>query len=142
MTQPKLSLVWTAEVDVGEKQDLGAGPLGQRYIVPILGGRFEGPTLRGRVLAGGADRQCLRPDGVRVLDALYEMQSDDGHLLTVHNRVIEDEAAPGGRYVRSVVQVQASHGPHAWLGNRVLVGALHSLRPARQAVQVMVYLLE
>jgi hypothetical protein len=34
---PALRLAWTAEVNIGEKQDSGAGPLGQRSLVPILG---------------------------------------------------------------------------------------------------------
>ena len=102
---PALSLAWTAEVLIGEKQDLGSDPLGHRYLVPILGGSFEGPRLRGSVLAGGADRQWVRPDGVREFDALYEMQIDDGNVITVHNRVLVDGDDPRTRYARSVVRV-------------------------------------
>jgi hypothetical protein len=139
---PTLTLAWTAEVLIGEKQDLGGGPLGRRFLVPILGGAFDGPSLRGRVLAGGADRQWLRPDGVRELDALYEMQVDDGTVLTVRNRVIVDGDDPRSRYARSAVRAQAPAGPHAWITRRVLVGTLESLRPARAAVRVTVYALD
>ena len=92
------------------------------------------------MLAGGADRQWLRPDGVKELDALYEMQTDDGAVLTVHNKVLIDEAAPAGRYARSSVRISAPDGPHAWLGRRVFVGTLESLKPARNAVRISVYL--
>ncbi|MFQ1700238.1 DUF3237 family protein [Loktanella agnita] len=34
----------------------------------------------GTVLAGGANRQVLRPDGIKELDALYEMQTKDGTI--------------------------------------------------------------
>jgi hypothetical protein len=136
---PTLTRVWTAEVDIGDKQDLGGGPMGHRYLVPVLGGRFHGPSLSGQVLAGGADRQWLRPDGIRELDALYEMQCEDGTVLTVRNRVMVDDARPVERYARSVVQVKVPDGPHSWLSRRVLVGTLHSMRPERQAVQVTVY---
>lgn len=139
---PILNRVWTAQIDIGEKQSLGRGPLGQRDLVPILGGHFEGPTLRGQVLPGGADRQWRRPDGMRELDALYEMQCDDGTVLTVRNRVLVDDTRPGDRYARSVVQVLTPEGPHAWLTRRILVGALDSLRPECQAVQVIVYSLD
>lgn len=139
---PALSLAWTAEVLIGEKQDLGSDPLGHRYLVPILGGSFEGPRLRGSVLAGGADRQWVRPDGVREFDALYEMQVDDGTVITVHNRVLVDGDDPGTRYARSVVRVQTAAGPHAWLMRRLLVGTLESLRPAQAAVRVAVYVLD
>lgn len=139
---PALQLAWTAEVDIGERQALGPGPMGARFLVPILGGHFTGPCLRGCVLPGGADRQWQRPDGVRELDALYEMQADDGSLITVRNRVLVEGDDPATRYARSVVQVRVPQGPHDWLNRRVLIGTLESLRPARAAVRVGVYVLE
>ena len=136
---PEARLAWEAQVDIGERQSLGQGPRGERFIVPILGGRFEGPRLRGTVLPGGADRQLLRADGVKELDALYELQTDDGAVITVRNRVLIDENATPGRYARSVLQLSAPAGPHDWLNRRVFVGTLHSLRPARAAVCIRVY---
>lgn len=136
---PEARLAWEAQVDIGERQSLGQGPRGERFIVPILGGRFEGPRLRGTVLPGGADRQLLRADGVKELDALYELQTDDGAVITVRNRVLIDESAIPGRYARSVLQLSAPAGPHDWLNRRVFVGTLHSLRPARAAVCIRVY---
>ena len=102
----------------------------------------QGPRLRGRVLPGGADRQWLRSDGLKELDALYEMQTDDGAVLTVRNRVVIDETALPGRYARSSVRITAPDGPHAWLGRRVFVGTLESLKPAREAVRISVYLVD
>jgi hypothetical protein len=93
------------------------------------------------VLPGGADRQRTRPDGLRELHALYEMQAEDGAVITVHNHVRVDEAAPGARYARSVIRVEAPDGPWALLTRRVLVGTLDSLRPARDAVRVLAYVL-
>lgn len=142
LLQPRLELVYDATVDIGPRRELGPSPLGQRFIIDIVGGSFEGPQLRGRVLPGGADRQLLRSDGVKELAALYEMQTDDGAVLTVHNRVLIDEAAPGGRYARSIVRINAPDGPHAWLGRRVFVGTLESLKPARDAVRISVYLVD
>ncbi|WP_066255553.1 DUF3237 domain-containing protein [Hydrogenophaga flava] len=136
---PEARFAWEAQVDIGERQSLGHGPLGESFIVPILGGRFEGPRLRGNVLPGGADRQLLRADGVKELDALYELQTDDGAVITVRNRVLIDESATPGRYARSVLQLSAPTGPHDWLNRRVFVGTLHSLRPARAAVCIRVY---
>jgi hypothetical protein len=136
---PEARFAWEAQVDIGERQSLGHGPRGERFIVPILGGRFEGPRLRGTVLPGGADRQLLRADGVKELDALYELQTDDGAVITVRNRVLIDESATPGRYARSVLQLSAPAGPHDWLNRRVFVGTLHSLRPARAAVCIRVY---
>lgn len=112
-------------------------------MVPILGGSFwgqlPGRELRGHILAGGADRQLLRSDGIKELDALYEMQADDGSVLTVRNRVLIEDRPGQARYAVSQVQVTAPQGQHDWLNRRVFIGTLQSLRPARQAVQVRVW---
>ena len=138
---PRVELVYEAVVDIGPRHDLGRSPLGERFVIGILGGSFAGPRLKGRVLPGGADRQLLRADGVKELDALYEMQAEDGAVITVRNRVLIDDPGSGNRYARSVVQLTAPEGPHAWLNRRVFVGTLASLRPARAAVKVSVYCL-
>jgi Protein of unknown function (DUF3237) len=136
---PRSEFAYEAVVDIAPREDLGASALGERFIVPILGGRFEGPRLRGRVLPGGADRQWLRPDGIKELDALYEMQTDDGTVITVHNRVVIDDAVQPERYARSVLKLQAPAGPHEWLNRRVFVGTLQSLKPLQDAVRITVY---
>lgn len=127
----------------GEAFDAGTGPDGARRIVPITGGTFVGEGgLKGIVLPGGADRQRLRADGVRELDATYELRTADGVVLMVHNQVISDASdstSPGGRYVRSVVKVIAPEGKYAWLNRRLLVGTLASLRPAQPYVLLRFY---
>jgi len=133
-------LLWTAIIDVADRQELGSGPRGHRYMVPILGGRFhagaETTGLNGRVLPGGADRQVIRPDGVKELDALYEMQTDCGSVITVRNRVVVDESRKPDRYAMSVIVATAPEGPFEWINRRLLVGTLQSARPERQAVIV------
>ncbi len=136
---PATEFVYEAVVEVAPRQDMGRSPLGERFIVPITGGRFEGPRLRGRVLPGGADRQLLRADAVKLLDALYEMQTDDGVLLTVHNQVLIDDPPAGPRYAFSHVRVTAPEGPYAWLNRRVFVGTLQALMPQLPAVRIRVY---
>ena len=78
------------------------------------------------MLPGGADRQLWRPDGVRELDALYEMQHEDGSVFTIRNQVTIHEAEGQPRYAFSHVKVTAPEGPHGWLNQRVFVGTLHS----------------
>ena len=135
---PATRLVWTAIVDVADRVDLGPVAGGHRFIVPILGGRFySGPGfdgLDGEVLPGGADRQLLRPDGVKTLDALYEMQTHSGTVITVHNKVITDEDYQPERYAMSVISATVQNGPFDWLNRRLLIGTLQSARPSRQAV--------
>jgi hypothetical protein len=143
---PAAQLLWTALVDIGPTQPLGTGPHGARFIVPILGGRVLGAPgftgLSGVVLPGGADRQLLRADGVKELDALYEIHTDDGHTCTIRNRVIIDHDRQPQRYALSRVEVTAPQGPHDWLNRRVLVGTLDTARPEREAVIIRVWMLD
>lgn len=135
---PKTEFVYEAIVELAPTVPLGDSPLGERRMVPITGGTFEGPNLRGKVLPGGADRQLVRKDGARVLNALYEMQTDDGAILTVHNKVLIHEEKDRPRYAFSTLEITAPEGPHGWLNRLVLVGTLNSLRP-RPAVLIRVY---
>ena len=83
----------------------------------------------------------MRHDGIKELDALYEMRTHDGAMITVHNQVLIDESVQPERYARSCIRVTAPDGPHAWLNRRLFVGTLQSLRPDRQAVLVRAYML-
>lgn len=140
---PRATLAWEARVTTTPRQSMGRGPAGERYIIPITGGSFDGPMgLRGTVVPGGADRQLWRPDGVRELDALYEMQHEDGSVFTIHNQVTIHEEAGKPRYAFSHVKVKAPEGPHGWLNQRVFIGTLHSLPPGSGAVVIRVWMLQ
>jgi len=133
-------LLWQAVVDIAATEDLGEGPLGHRWIVPIMGGVFTGgpgcEDLRGEVVPGGADRQLLRPDGIKALEAIYEMRCASGELLSICNRVIIDADRKPERYALSRIEVAAPDGRFAWLNRRLILGTLQPLRPARQAVLI------
>jgi Protein of unknown function (DUF3237) len=82
---PQLELIFAANVSVGPPLDCGHVGKGARRIVPITGGEFSGPDIRGKVLPGGADWQILRGDGVSELEARYTLQTDDVALIIVRN---------------------------------------------------------
>src|SRR5579871_6757371 len=69
------------QVAVGAPQKVGAVPHGARTIVPITGGQFDGPRLRGKVLPGGGDWTLLRSDGVLELDLRVTLETEDGALV-------------------------------------------------------------
>jgi hypothetical protein len=82
---PLLSYAFTLRVQVGAPVELGDVPRGRRRIIPILGGTFEGPAIRGKVLPGGADWQIVRGDGFAELDTRYMLQTDTGKLVYIQN---------------------------------------------------------
>ena len=44
---PRTEFVYEAVAELSPSMALGTGPLGERRMVPITGGTFEGPGLRG-----------------------------------------------------------------------------------------------
>ena len=82
---PRLAPLCRAHVLIGEPLVVGHTPLGARRIIPITGGRVEGPRLEGVVVPGGADWQIVRGDGAAVLEARYTIRSAEGALIYVRN---------------------------------------------------------
>jgi hypothetical protein len=60
---PKLERLFRAVVEIAEPISVGMTPLGERRIIPITGGHFEGERLAGAVLPGGADWLAQRSRG-------------------------------------------------------------------------------
>ncbi|WP_252181250.1 DUF3237 domain-containing protein [Azospirillum sp. B4] len=136
---PTTEFTYEAVVELEPMIALGKGPLGERRMVPITGGTFQGPRIKGTVLNGGADRQLVRPDGVLTLNALYELKTDDGAIITVNNRALIDAPPGQAPYAYSVLEFAAPEGPHAWLNRGIFVGTVHGLPPERRAVLIRVY---
>jgi hypothetical protein len=131
---PGLAFAFEARVQVGDPVDIGQTPRGRRRIIPILGGRFQGPDLAGRVL-NGADWQLVHADGFSELDTRYTLQTDGGALIYVQNRGIRHAAAevmtrllageavdPAMVYFRTVPQFETSAPELQWLARSIFVG--------------------
>lgn len=132
--QPELALLFEASAFLGPVWEVGPTPAGVRRVVPITGGTFHGPQLRGTILAGGADWQHLRSDGVMVVEAQYLLRTEDEVLIQVRNSglrhgpgaVIERLAAgedvdPREYYFRTTPSLAAPAGRYEWLNRCVFV---------------------
>jgi Protein of unknown function (DUF3237) len=138
------------QVAVGEPVVVGNTSHGLRRMVPVTGGTIEGPKITGRVLAGGADWQFLRPDGVLQLQANYLLQTRDGVAIMVTNRGLRhasdavmrklargEPVAPHRYYFRTIADFEApTDSRYAWLNRTVFVG-VGQRAPA--AVTVRIY---
>jgi hypothetical protein len=80
-----LEMLFKIEAQVGPPQSLGPSPMGERRLIPILGGQFQG-RISGKVLPGGADWQILRTDGFADIDARYQLETTEGHRIEVRSR--------------------------------------------------------
>jgi hypothetical protein len=132
--RPDLTFVAHLSVTVGEPIDLGQVSDGHRRLVPILGGTVDGPVIRGRVLAGGADHQVLRSATVTELDARYALETDAGERISVHNvgmrtgseqdidALTRGEQVPADRiYFRTFPRLSTSADSLSWMNGTLFV---------------------
>ncbi len=130
--QPQLEFVFELNGLLEPTIVIGETPHGLRRMVPITGGSFEGKSLRGAVLGGGADWQRVRSDGVAELHALYLLMTDDGVRIQVENHGIRhgseavmqrlaagEPVDPSEYYFRATPRFSAPAGKYDWL-NRSL----------------------
>jgi hypothetical protein len=138
LTQPQLQFVFEARVSVDAALDLGDIAKGRRRIVPITGGEFSGPQIRGTVSPGGADWQIIRSDGVAELKARYTLRTDDGALIAVRNLALRHGPAdvmaalaegrpvePSRYYFRGATFFETDAPRHAWLTRHIIVCTGH-----------------
>jgi Protein of unknown function (DUF3237) len=94
LPDPRLTQVYRLEAILGQPLDLGETAQGRRRIVPLTGGTFTGPELRGKLLPGAsADWQIVLPDGTALGDVRYTLETDGGALLYVQSRGVRHGSA-------------------------------------------------
>ena len=126
---PQLEFALQLRVTLGETYSVGETQHGRRTVIPITGGTFEGPLLKGTILNGGADYQLANTALNRTeLEAIYSIKTDDGVYIHVRNRGIicggKDENGNPTFYFRAAPQFEApADSPYAWMNNALFVCA-------------------
>ncbi|PTN05038.1 DUF3237 family protein [Mangrovibacterium marinum] len=124
----KTELMWKAKVRIGNVLNVGESKRGTRRMIPITGGTFSGPKIKGEVLPYGEDWQLVRPDGDTELNACYLLKTDDGILIRVANKALMHTPAKGeegGFYVKSVIELEApSASSYDYLNHAIFIGTL------------------
>lgn len=132
---PALHYAFSASVTLGPIIDLGLVAGARKRIVPITGGIFAGPDIRGEVLPGGGDWQTILADGSAQIHARYTLKASDGALIAIDNpglrrgppEVLRRLAAgedldPALYYFRTTPTFDVADGPHQWLRESVFIG--------------------
>ena len=126
---PSLEYALQLKVTLGESYRVGETQLGERIVIPITGGTFEGPAIKGTIINGGADYQLVKKAQHRTeLEAIYSIRTDDGVYIHVRNRgIIYDGKDPEGNpsfYFKAAPQFEApADSRYAWLNNALFVCA-------------------
>src|SRR5438105_12290044 len=131
----------TVRIAAAPPQRLGAVPHGIRSIIPVTGGDFEGPRLRGEVLSGGGDWLLLRDDGVLELDLRITLETDDHALIHMTFQGLRhgppevfaalgrgEVVDPASYYFRTLPRFETSMERYAFL-NRIIAVGVGETRP-------------
>jgi hypothetical protein len=131
---PKLEFFCTLTVKLDSPIVVGETAHGTRRIIPIIGGKVEGPGIKGDIIKGGADWQVLRKDGVSELEAHYQFKTDDGVTIYIKNEGLRtaspEVAAKIARgenvdvsqyYFRAVPKFEAPIGKYGWINNSIFI---------------------
>ncbi len=123
--EPTLEFVFEEVIGLGAAISPGKTAIGDRNIVPITGGTFEGPGLKGTIMPGAWDWQLRRPDGCTELKADYFLKTDDGVVINVVNKGALCPAATGQPANRSTQPVlEAPIGKYDWLSKSTLISTI------------------
>jgi Protein of unknown function (DUF3237) len=149
---PTLQFAFRLDVELRPAVEVGPTYAGMRRVIPITGGRFEGPRLQGRILPGGADWNVVRPDGITHLWARYELETDDGVVISVINdglgrvspetmaRIFSGNAAEmPDWYTRTSPRFEVASPKYRWLNESIFVGDLHPPKESPWKVSIDVY---
>lgn len=145
---PHLEFICELNVKIAPALTVGETPHGTRRIIPITGGTFSGPNLKGTIINGGADWQLVRNDGTAELNALYTLQTDDKTLIFVNNKGVRtatpdvarriangEQVSPSEYYFRTAPTFETPPGKYDWLMKSLFIskGIRH---PDRVIIQV------
>lgn len=115
---PELEYVLDLKVKLGQAYGVGPTIQGTRFVVPITGGTFEGPAIKGEILPGGADYQLQNAElGCTNIEAIYNLRTDDGVNIHIRNLgIIAD------RYFYCAPKFEApADSKYAWLNKAIFV---------------------
>jgi hypothetical protein len=133
---PRLEFAFEVKVQVADPMVIGKVRAGERRIIDILGGTFEGPRIRGKVLPGGADWQLIGEDGFTNIDARYTLETSKGQLIYVSNIGIRhaseetmqrlnsgQEVDPSLVYFRAIPTFETAAAELDWLTRSVFISS-------------------
>jgi len=132
----RLEFALEMQLDLGARRHIEVAPGYTRGAVLVAGGRFSGPGLSGRIVAGsGGDFPMVRADGSGRFESQYLLETDDGVTIlkrstgvrhappdVVRALLAGEPVDPHSYYMRMTPRFEAPRGPYDWLGRTLFVG--------------------
>ncbi|MDP3179496.1 MAG: DUF3237 domain-containing protein [Spirochaetaceae bacterium] len=139
---PEIEFLYRIIVDCGQPIDVGDTPAGvSMRVIPIVGGRFEGPRMRGRVLPLGADWNSgpSGEPGRRNVDTRYLLETEDGAVICLSTlgfsrrlpealalRAAGKPVDPASYYFAQHLFFESAAAEYSWLDSVVAFGMVMS----------------
>lgn len=142
---PAFTFVYECLATIAPAMEFGPTLEGQRRVIPITGGTFQGPRIRGEVVANGADWNLSRADGAGSVDAAYYLKTDDEVLIRIVNRGVggrrasPDPKAPELFFMYTHPEFEAPKGRYDWLNSGMFIGTLGARRGVKNEVLIRVF---
>lgn len=139
--KPQLEFLYRIVVDCAPRIEVGNAEKGFLRIIPITGGKFEGPKMKGIVLPVGADWNTTNYNNPtsKGIDTRYVLQTDDGAIISISTKgyvrqTPEIEAArqerkpvdPSSYYFKQHLFFETSFPKYDWLNGAVAFGCVIS----------------
>lgn len=135
-TKLDAELLYEITCDLGAPQPIGNGPFGNRSVIPVTGGHFAGPRMRGVIVSPpGGEWGLTRADGVGRLDVRMTLRThDDAYILVQYTGLMHGPAEAIARalshgdsdgsdyYLRTTPSFETGHAQYLWLNKAVAVG--------------------
>ncbi|KAK7188982.1 hypothetical protein DPSP01_004088 [Paraphaeosphaeria sporulosa] len=119
-TPPGLEFLYSLNCSLGEPFSTGVGPYGEVRVIPITGGYFEGPKIKGDVLNLGADWNYLDNRGTGHPDTRYQLRTDDGANIFI--KTAGSDQPDGVIHLRGIYETGSEK--YFWLNYVTAVGIL------------------
>ena len=118
---PQLEFALQLRVTLDAAYTVGETQHGRRTVIPITGGTFEGPLLKGTIINGGADYQMANAEGRTQIEAIYSIKTDDGVYIHVRNCGIFSVGEQGFYFLTAPKFEAPEDSEYAWLNNAIFV---------------------
>ena len=114
--------------------NVGVGPLGDRVVITVRGGRFRGDRLNGSIVRASADWLLQGTDEYGRIDARFTLRTTDGAAIymqflglvenTAPVRTLSDNGIPtkyGDLYFFITPRLETGHERYAWVNRTIFV---------------------
>ena len=139
--EPVVKFLYRIVVDCDPPIEVGKTGSGEKRVIPIIGGRFEGPLMSGRVLSVGADWNTVTPGDClkRTVDTRYMLETEDGAVISLFTsgfinwpedvwarRQQGEHVDPASYYFKQHLFFETADERYKWLNSVVAFGVVIS----------------